>query len=47
VGVTQEELAYLSNLLRNATGNLSRELLRRGFIELAYKSIRILDAAAL
>jgi hypothetical protein len=26
VGVTQEELVYLSNLLRNATGNLSREL---------------------
>jgi hypothetical protein len=26
VGVTQEELVYLSNLLRNAIGNLSRQL---------------------
>ena len=47
VDVTQEELAYLSNLSRNATGLLLRKLQKRGFIELAYKSIRILDAASL
>jgi CRP/FNR family cyclic AMP-dependent transcriptional regulator len=47
VDVTQEELAYLSNLSRNATGLLLRDLQKRGYIELAYKSIRILDAAAL
>ena len=47
VDVTQEELAYLSNLSRNAAGILLRDLQKRGLIELAYKSIRILDAAAL
>jgi CRP/FNR family transcriptional regulator, cyclic AMP receptor protein len=47
VDVTQEELAYLSNLSRNATGLLLRDLEKRGLIELGYKSIRILDAAAL
>lgn len=47
VDVTQEELAYLSNLSRNATGLLLRNLQKRGLIELGYKSISILDAAAL
>jgi CRP-like cAMP-binding protein len=47
VDVTQEELAYLSNLSRNATGLLLRKLEKGGFIELAYKSIRIQDASAL
>ncbi len=47
VDVTQEELAYLSNLSRNATGLLLRDMEKRGHLELAYKSIRILDAAAL
>ena len=47
VDVTQEELANLSNLSRNATGLLLRDMQKRGFIELAYKSIRILNAAAL
>ena len=47
VDVTQEELAYLSNLSRNATGLLLRDLQKRGLIELAYKSIRILNAPAL
>jgi CRP-like cAMP-binding protein len=47
VDVTQEELAYLSNLSRNAAGKLLRDLQKRGHIELAYKSIRIVDAAAL
>ena len=45
VDVTQEELAYLSNLSRNATGMLLRNMQKRGHIELAYKSIRILNAA--
>lgn len=35
VDVTQEELAYLSNLSRNATGLLLRGLQKRGLIELA------------
>ena len=47
VDVTQEELANLSNLSRNATGLLLRDMQKRGYIELAYKSIRILNAAAL
>ncbi|WP_421695461.1 Crp/Fnr family transcriptional regulator [Aestuariivirga sp.] len=47
VDVTQEELAYLSNLSRNAAGLLLRDLQKRGHIELAYKTIRILDPAAL
>ena len=47
VDVTQEELANLSNLSRNATGLLLRNMQKRGFIERAYKSIRILNAAAL
>ena len=47
VDVTQEELAYPSNLSRNATGLLLRDLQRRDLVELAYKSIHILDAAAL
>lgn len=47
VDVTQEELAYLSNLSRNATGLLLRDLQKRNLIELAYKSIRIRDAAGL
>ena len=47
VDVTQEELANLSNLSRNATGLLLRDMEKRGYIELAYKSIRILNAAAL
>lgn len=47
VDVTQEELAYLSNLSRNATGPLLRDLQKRGLIEFAYKSIRILNTAAL
>lgn len=47
VDVTQEELAYLSNLSRNATGLLLRDLQKRGFIELAYKTIRIMNASAL
>jgi len=47
VDVTQEELAYLSNLSRNAAGLLLRDLQKRGLIELAYKSIRILNPTAL
>lgn len=47
VDVTQEELANLSNLSRNATGLLLRDMQRRGYIELAYKSIRILNPDAL
>ena len=47
IDVTQEELAHLSNLSRNATGLLLRDLEKRGLIELAYKSIRILNAPAL
>jgi CRP/FNR family transcriptional regulator, cyclic AMP receptor protein len=47
VDVTQEELAHLSNLSRNATGSVLRDMQKRGFLELAYKSIRILNAAAL
>ena len=47
VDITQEELAYLSNLSRNAAGLLLRDLQKRGYIELAYKSIRILNAGAL
>lgn len=47
VDVTQEELAYLSNLSRNATGLLLRDMEKRGLLELAYKSIRILNAATL
>lgn len=47
VDVTQEELAYVSNLSRNAAGTLLRNMEKRGHVELAYKSIRILNAAAL
>ena len=47
VDLTQEELAYLSNLSRNATGLLLRDMEKRGHIELAYKSIRIQNAHAL
>ena len=47
VDVTQEELANLSNLSHNAAGLLLRDMERRCHIELAYKSIRILNAAAL
>ena len=47
VDVTQEELAYLSNLSRNATGLLLRDMEKRGHLNLAYRSIRILNADAL
>lgn len=47
VDITQEELAYLSNLSRNATGLLLRDMGKRGHLELAYKSIRILNPDAL
>ena len=47
VDITQEELAYLSNLSRNATGLLLRDMEKRGHLELAYKSIRILNPDAL
>lgn len=47
VDSTQEELAHLTNLSRNATGVLLRDLAKRGHITLRYKSMRILNASAL
>jgi CRP-like cAMP-binding protein len=47
VDVTQEELANLSNLSRNAAGLLLRDMEKRGHLELAYKSIHILNPGAL
>jgi CRP-like cAMP-binding protein len=47
VEVKQEELAYLSNLSRNATGTILRSLAKRGLLELDYKQIRIFNPGAL
>jgi CRP/FNR family transcriptional regulator, cyclic AMP receptor protein len=45
--VTQEELAHLSNLSRNATGSILRSMAKRGLLELSYRQIRVIDPDAL
>lgn len=42
-----DKLAYLSKMSRNATGLLLRDMQKRGYMEFAYKNIRILNATGL
>jgi CRP/FNR family transcriptional regulator, cyclic AMP receptor protein len=47
VAVTQEELAYLSNLSRSSVGTALRSFQRSGLVDLSYQGIFIRDAASL
>ncbi len=47
VDISQEDLAHISNLSRNATGAILRALEARRLIALAYRRIQVLDARAL
>jgi CRP-like cAMP-binding protein len=47
VGVSQNELAAMSNMSRQTTGNLLRALAAEGYLDLRYRSIVLRDAAGL
>jgi CRP/FNR family transcriptional regulator, cyclic AMP receptor protein len=46
VDITQDELAHLANLSRNAVGTYLRRFESKGLVKLGYKNIRILDRSA-
>lgn len=43
IDASQEEIAYLSNLSRNAVGSILRDLQRQGMVELTYKRLCLLS----
>ena len=45
--LAQEDLAFLSNLSRNAVGSILRQLEQEKVIEIAYRRIRLLKPNAL
>jgi CRP-like cAMP-binding protein len=47
VGVSQNELAAMSNMSRQTTGNLLRALAAAGYLDLGYRSIVLRDAPGL
>ncbi|MFO0990532.1 MAG: Crp/Fnr family transcriptional regulator [Hyphomicrobiales bacterium] len=47
IDASQEEIAHLSNLSRNAVGSILRDLQREGMVELTYKRLRLLTPDAL
>ncbi len=47
VDISQEDLAHIANLSRNAVGTILRDLKTRRLISLRYRRIQILDAKAL
>ena len=47
IEVSQDEMAFLSNLSRNTVGLILRKLAQDGLIVLSYRRVRIVDAARL
>lgn len=47
IDISQEDLAALCNLSRNAVGTILRNLAKAGVLEPKYKCIKVLDAAVL
>jgi CRP-like cAMP-binding protein len=47
IDISQEELAAMCNLSRNAVGTILRNLAKAGVLEPRYKCIKLLDGAAL
>ncbi len=47
IEISQDDMAFLSNLARNTVGLILRKLERDGLIELRYRRVRIVDAARL